>query len=268
MDTQQKARQKTVIRSVALPAQHGGWGFVLEPIVLGMLVAPSAYGALLALAALAVFFTHQPLRIAIKDHLKGRRPARTVWAERFVVGYGTVAVAAFGLVLANNDPDFVVPFLLGGPLMVAQVDYDTRNKGRALAAELMGAASLGSIAPAIAVTGGFDLDAAMVLWLILLARTIPSILYVRARLRVERGTAAAITPVWIIHVISLLGIGALAGQGQAPWLALLAIAILTGRMAIGLSRYRTAQRVQTIGFLEMGYGFLTVALVAIGYSIM
>jgi hypothetical protein len=257
-----------MIRSVALPAQHGGWGFVLEPIALGLLVAPSGYGALLALAALAVFFTHQPLRIAIKDHLKGRRPARTVWAERFVLGYGAVAMVAFGLVYTHTDPDFAVPFLLGGPLMVAQLGYDTRNKGRALSAELMGAASLGSIAPAIAVTGGFDLDTAMVLWLILLARTIPSILYVRARLRVERGTAVAITPVWIIHLIGLLGIGAVAWQGKAPWLALLAIAILTGRMAIGLSRYRRPRRVQTIGFLEMGYGLLTVLLVAIGYTVM
>src|SRR3990172_6520564 len=74
---------KAVIKSVALPAEHGGWGFTLEPIFLGMLVAPSWYGALLGLSALAVFLIHQPVKVATKDRIKGRRPIRTVWAERF-----------------------------------------------------------------------------------------------------------------------------------------------------------------------------------------
>ncbi|VAV92581.1 Putative membrane-spanning protein, partial [hydrothermal vent metagenome] len=28
------------VRSIALPTEHGGWGFTLEPILLGLLVAP------------------------------------------------------------------------------------------------------------------------------------------------------------------------------------------------------------------------------------
>ncbi|MDX2007394.1 MAG: hypothetical protein SFU83_19325 [Meiothermus sp.] len=31
---------KVPLRSVALPNEHGGWGFTLEPILLGLLVAP------------------------------------------------------------------------------------------------------------------------------------------------------------------------------------------------------------------------------------
>ncbi|MBZ0296495.1 MAG: YwiC-like family protein [Anaerolineae bacterium] len=32
------------LRSVALPAEHGGWGFLIEPILLGLLVAFSVNG--------------------------------------------------------------------------------------------------------------------------------------------------------------------------------------------------------------------------------
>ena len=49
------ATQTRTIRSVALPTEHGGWGFLAEPILPGLLVAPSWAGLLLSLAALAVF---------------------------------------------------------------------------------------------------------------------------------------------------------------------------------------------------------------------
>jgi hypothetical protein len=34
--------ERSRLRSVALPSEHGGWGLTLEPAVLGLLVAPSA----------------------------------------------------------------------------------------------------------------------------------------------------------------------------------------------------------------------------------
>lgn len=49
------------LRALALPAEHGGWGFVLEPVVLGLLVCPSRPGGALALAATATFLAHHPL---------------------------------------------------------------------------------------------------------------------------------------------------------------------------------------------------------------
>ncbi len=58
----------------------------------------------------------------------------------------------------------------------------------------------------------------------------------------------------------------LAAYGTAPWLSLLALVILLVRAAHGLSPYRKRVRVQTIGFLEMGYGLMTVLLTALGYA--
>src|ERR1044072_2044638 len=38
------------LRPLALPTEHGGWGFLLEPLVLAMIVAPSWIGALICAA--------------------------------------------------------------------------------------------------------------------------------------------------------------------------------------------------------------------------
>ncbi|MCU0465293.1 MAG: YwiC-like family protein [Anaerolineae bacterium] len=79
-----QANVRADVNSVALPSEHGGWSFLLEPLVLGLLVAGSPMGWVLAGAALCAFLAHQPLKIVLKDRLKGRRPPRTVLAERFL----------------------------------------------------------------------------------------------------------------------------------------------------------------------------------------
>ena len=70
------------LKSVAMPAQHGGWSFALEPVLVGLLVAPTAGGLLLGVAAFMVFLLDQPLRVAVKDRRKGKYYARTRLAER------------------------------------------------------------------------------------------------------------------------------------------------------------------------------------------
>lgn len=109
------------IKSIALPSEHGGWAFLFEPILLGSLVAGSANGVILSAAMLSAFLIHQPLKLALKDRLKGRRPPRTVWAERLVAGYSLLAIVLLGIVAANADPLFVVPLLLALPFLLMQV---------------------------------------------------------------------------------------------------------------------------------------------------
>src|SRR5690606_8314064 len=60
-------------RAVALPAEHGGWSFWLEPILLGLLLAPTIAGLWLALASFGVFLSRQPFKIAWADRQRGRR---------------------------------------------------------------------------------------------------------------------------------------------------------------------------------------------------
>lgn len=257
---------RVVIRSVALPAEHGGWGFLIEPIVLGLLVAPTFAGFLLGVAAIAVFLVHQPLKVAIKDRRKGVRPPRAVWAERFSAGYGLVAVGAFAATLAlAPSADFLIPLALAMPLAVVQLLYDARNQSRRLVPELSGACALATTSTAIALLGGWGLLPALVLWLIASLRAVVSILYVRARLNLEHRKRQTPWVAWAAHGAALVVMVALAVASRGPWLGVAAFGILLARAAIGLSSYRTPRPAKIIGPMEMGYGLLTAVLTGVGF---
>src|SRR5688572_20448088 len=62
--------------SVFLPKEHGSWSLALEPLALGLLIAPSWAGGALAGAVLAGFFVRRPLKAAFTADLQRRREAR------------------------------------------------------------------------------------------------------------------------------------------------------------------------------------------------
>jgi YwiC-like protein len=103
-------------KAKALPVEHGGWGISLEPVLLGLLVAPSPAGLWLALATLGAFLARRPLKIVAGDRRRGREFARTPVARRFVLLYGAVALACFVL-LVLNVPNylFLWPLALAAP---------------------------------------------------------------------------------------------------------------------------------------------------------
>lgn len=257
---------RRTIRSVALPSEHGGWGFLLEPILLGLMAAGSENGVLLALAALGAFLIHQPLKTALKDRLKGQRVLRTVWAERFAVGYGLLALVPFIIILQGANFTFLIPLLFAIPFIMIQLFYDSRNKSRALIPELSGAFALAMIAPSIAILGGWLLAPALVLWLLLIARSAPSILYVRARLKLEHDKPTDPRLARSAHVVAFFGVVLLVLFNAAPRSAIAAMLMLSARAFIGLSKYRKPRRAPMIGMQEMAYGFVTAALFALGYA--
>ena len=255
------------LRNIALPASHGGWGFLLEPILLGMLVAPSMAGFWLGVAALGAFLSQQPLKLALGDLRKHRRFPRTVWAERFSLLFCGTALVAFALAIISAQYPFWLPLLVAAPLALIQLYYDAQNRGREFVPEFFGAAALGSVATAIALTGGWSMAFALTLWAILFARGLVSIFYVRAKLRLERGREIDAKPVWVIHGLGVLAIAVLAYVGLAPWLSVLAMIALLIRAITGLLPTRKPVVPKTVGFQEMGYGLMTVMLTAVGYSL-
>ncbi len=68
------------MRGVVIPSEHGGWGLTLEPIVLGLAVAPSIPGLMIGVMALATFLFRTPFKIAAGDILRRRRLPRTLLA--------------------------------------------------------------------------------------------------------------------------------------------------------------------------------------------
>src|SRR3954465_4543353 len=87
------------LKTLALPTEHGGWGITLEPVVLGLLVAPSLAGAGLALATVGAFLVRHPFKIVTGDRRRGRRFARTPYAERFTLVYAATGLGGLALSL-------------------------------------------------------------------------------------------------------------------------------------------------------------------------
>ncbi len=255
------------IRAVALPPEHGSWGFLFEPILLGLFVAGSPRGLLLSVALLCAFLLHQPLKLALKDRLKGRHTPRTVPAERFAIGYGVSALLLLGIVAITSDLYFLVPLLFALPLLLVQIWYDAHNQSRTLIAELCGTLALGSAAAAVAILGGWSFRTALPLWLIIASRSLPSILYVRTRIRLEHGKPIRPYPVWIAHSAALLIILLAAATNVVPAAVIGAFVLLLARALIGLSRWRKSRPAKEIGLMEIAYGLSVVAIAVAGYVI-
>ncbi|HEX6212869.1 MAG TPA: YwiC-like family protein, partial [Methylomirabilota bacterium] len=144
-------------RPLLLPAEHGAWSFVLEPLVLGLLVAPSPAAPELALATLALFFARQPAKLALQDISRRQRYPRTVMAARLAIGL-TTAAGLFALAAWRISPHpWWIPVAAAAPLALLQLAYDVRREGRGLVPELAGPAAASASAPAMVAAAGWDL---------------------------------------------------------------------------------------------------------------
>jgi hypothetical protein len=258
--------ERVAWKAVALPVEHGAWGLLGEPILLGLCLAPSRAGFGIAMAALAAFLARHPVKLVLADRRRGMRYPRTAAAERFALLYGLLALA--GLAAAGDAPPLAfAALLLGVPLGLAQLVYDVRLQGRSLASEIPGALALGCVAAAILTSGGWPFGAALAAWALLALKAVSSILYVRTRLRLDRGLKPALAPPLASHVFAFLVASLMAVLGRAPYLGAVAFAVLSARAAFGLSGHRRVARPRVVGFQELGFGLAFTGLLILGYGL-
>lgn len=257
------ARDGVRIKTIALPAEHGGWGLVFEPIVLGMLLAPSIAGFYLALSAVGFFLARHPLTLVMLN--RKRESPRMALAKRFAFLYLAIGAASFVAALIFTQQSFILPLLIAAPVAIVQVAHDWTGKRRVLLSELAGAIAISSLVSAIALGGGWSKPAAYAVWAIMIARAVPAILYVRAILaRLHRQSASSL-PMVSAHVLALVAACVLYQQGLAPLLVIAVMLILLLRAMIIYSFVNpnrvTARR---LGFSEIAFGALTVFAIALG----
>ena len=253
-------------KSIAFPTEHGGWSFISEPIVLGLLLTTSWGGLALAIGAFAAFLLRQPLKIVLKDFRVGRNVPRTLAALRFVMIYGSITIMA-GIVTLLTVPSvlWLVPIGFSIPLVAVQLWHDAQNQSRNLIAELSGALATGAVVASIVLIGGWALAAAMGLWLAIGVKGITAVLYVRSRLRLERNKPAMVNWTLVAHAVGFGMLLIAVSYGLLPWTVLGAMFILTVRAGVGLSSLRKVRPPKILGMQELGYGFGYVLLTAIGY---
>ena len=261
--------RRVSLRTVAIPAEHGGWGLTLEPSVLGVLVAPSLAGLLLGLAAVLVFVARTPLRLLLMGrHHRGRSRSalsrrRTDLATR--VGAVELVAAGMAMVVAAvfaADPMWWLPGLVATPLFVVALWFDMRSLSRHLIPEVVGSVAVASVASMGALAGGASMTLAVGLWLILGARIFSSIPHVRAQVRRLHGRSVAVMPM-------LAGdLAALVGAVIAVWLdasLILGVAAIAGLIVVQrITLARPPRPAKVLGVRQMVLGFTVVGVTAIG----
>ncbi|MCZ7670965.1 MAG: YwiC-like family protein [Chloroflexi bacterium] len=250
---------------MALPAEHGGWAMLISPILLGFLVVPSITAVFLALAIIASFLARTPLKIVWKDSQKGRRFARTTAAMKVLVLYVFLIVVGFGGALYFGGWQPLMPLLAVLPLLLLLLYFDLFSTSRQLLSQLVAPIVLSSVTAGMALAAGWTWPYALALWSIPLMLSIPAILYVRSRIRMDKDRAAGARTAVLSHVLAAIVAIALAATGYIPALAALAIFILMLRAATNLSTYRRPMTIKQLGWSEIAFSLMTVFMSAIGY---
>jgi hypothetical protein len=250
------------IRSIALPTEHGGWGFTLEPILLGLLVAPSAAAWELSAAAIGIFLARRPVKIVSTDIVRRRWLPRSRVALFFALLYGGLALAGTIGAFSTAEGPFWIPVIVAIPLALVALGADAQSKNRTLIPELSGSIAMGATVSAIALGSGWDLGPAFGLWLVLATRDVAAIVLVRDQIRRLKGRPTGASTVYTVQAACVGAVAVAAIAGIVPWLAVVAIALVGLVAVVSLNRPPVEARV--VGWTQMGVGLMVVLVTAAG----
>ena len=260
-----KLKTNVPARSIALPVEHGAWGFLFEPALAGLIVTPSPAAPFVLMLFVGSFLARQPLKFLIGDLLQRRRLPRTRIALQYALIYSAIAfVGLIGMILTAPAYAFI-PLAAAVPLVVYLVVQDVSRQSRDLLPEITAAFALASSISVFALADRWDYAVAFVLWTIMVARLVPSVLYVRSRLRLEKGKKYSLAAPFAAHAFALVFVLAFYLTNVASILTVLMSGFLLGRSVYGLSRYRKILKAKVIGIWEVAYGIIYALSIVLGH---
>jgi len=221
-----KAQQRSPLRAVAVPSEHGGWGLTAEAVLLGLLVAPSVAGGELGAAAVLAFLARTPLKVVLVDRWRNRRLRRTLLAERVAAAELVLLGGLVILAALRAGREWWAPFLVAAPLVGVELWFDMRSRSRRLLPELCGAVGIASAAAAMARAGGAGWSVSIGLWVVLSARSIGSIPFARAQVQRIKGHAVHRRGVDLAQGGALAAVLAGWAAGAVPVAAVAAIGVV------------------------------------------
>jgi hypothetical protein len=246
------ARPVAARATVFLPKEHGSWSLALEPLALGLLVAPSWAGGALAGAVLAGFFARRPLKasFAAGDPIR-RRESREV-----LVMWGALALAGLFEAGVLGGWGALWPLLPAAALGLVFAHWDGQGEGRSSVAELAGSAAFALVPAALVTLAGGSPLVALTLAALVLARSIPAVVTVRHYLRAAKGAASS--PAWPVLAsgVAAAGLLGLVLAGAAPRVAAVLGAALFVRTIWLTGPWRPAWPARRIGQAEAMLGLV------------
>ena len=255
------------LRPLLLPVEHGGWGFLFEPIIVAMVAAPSWAGVLLSLAAVAFFLSRTPLKVAVDDTRHGRRVPRTRVAWAIAATYLFVACAALAGATAVTAHNFWPIAMLAAPLAAVQLWFDSRGASRHMVPELAGAKALGAVAAAAGVAAGFTWPYALSLWASALVRVLPAIVTVRERVQRLHGHPPDERGPIAVHLLALACALVLMTIGLMPGGVAAIALVLAIRAAWDLRPGAPAVTAVRIGVRELVTGLVAAAAIGLSWRV-
>lgn len=250
-------------RELVWPKEHGSWSLALEPLVFAMIAAPSRGGAALFIAAIAGFFARRPFRMAIMDASPDRRAA----ARRIVAILAGLALGACALAIVAAGAawwPWLVPSVASGVFFVT---FDLQQAGREQHAEVAGSFAFAWLPAVFAAMAGWTAIPAAALGVVMLARAVPTVLTIRAFLRMRKtGVRRTILPI-SISLAAAIAVGWLAWTGHAPWIAAAFAVLLAGRAIVLLTLASATLRASTLGMIEAVIGVAYVLAIGIAWQV-
>jgi hypothetical protein len=249
-------------RAVAMPSEHGGWGLTLEPVLLGLVVAWSGAGVALGVAAFTAFLVRTPLKLVAVDLRRGRWLDRSRLALRIAMVELIVLGSTVALAVALAGWSWLAPAVVAGPLVAIELSFDVRSRGRRLVPEFCGAVGITAVAASIVLAAGRSSGLAAGVWLVLAARAVGAIPFVRVQiLRLRRGQG----PVWqsdLAQVVSVAVATAAVVADRRLLLGLVGVVVLAAAQSVWVRRAPILAK--QVGLRQMGMGLALVAVTAVG----
>ena len=131
----QPPKNNALAKSIALPLEHGAWGFLFEPLAAGVLLAPSPAAPWITLMVVGAFLLRQPLKFLIPDWFAGKKLPRTAIARKFTLIFGSIFASGAIGTLVFAPLASLTPFLAIAPLAVYQIYCDATRQSRQLLPE-------------------------------------------------------------------------------------------------------------------------------------
>lgn len=255
---------------------------LIMPWVVGVGVAGGVVpeAVLFLLAAVFCFAARYPLGLVMKDlAAKGSRAGRQRGEPLFwLAGYGALGGLGGAALLFGYGRWGLLPLGLVALLLLALQPALRRYRlDRTVVGELLAFGGLALTGPGAyyASTGRLDATAGLV-WLLTFLYAGASVFYVKLRVkqRMLRGAALDLGRGWLLaldmalyQAILLATVGLLAITGQVPWLALVAFAPLSYKVARDIWRVAPELNLRRLGFIEIGHSVAFVALLIAAYAV-
>ncbi len=251
----------TRLHDILRPREHGAWSLLLEPVSLGLLVAPSWAGAALAGAATALFLARRPAQLAFGPT---RDPRHRATARTCLVALLGLIAASLAAAAQLAGLRALWPLLLAAPPATLFVRLDSRGETRTATAELAGAATFAAIPAACATLADMGWPTALALAALALLRTGPAILVVRTYLRRHKGQSVSVEPALMASWLAMTGTAVVVSANLAGGSAIIAALCLLLRAVWLLGPRAPDLRATQLGALEsaLGLGFV----LAVGLS--